>query len=154
MPKSEVHKSSQSYSPMSCGLKFFWGGGCLLLWWAIHASSELSLTNVLQLPVWSLLHTSTPAAPYEHQCVKPPVKLWEPRSSLNSLLHRRPTEDRRPLGQLQNNESLKSCPGLPRIETPSLPPSQALPPSFHPSPPEEGLVMSAGHTPSEEAAFR
>lgn len=128
-----------SYSPMSCAFKFlgfFWVFFFFSSTLVRHPCflSTFSLTNVLQLPLSSLLHTSTSATPSEHQCVRARVKLRKSRSSLDSLLCRRSTEDRRPLGQLQNNESLNSFPGLPCAETPSLPPSQALPPPFTPPP--------------------
>lgn len=143
--KGRARGTSYSYSPISCGSKF---GACFRIvgFFLVLPStlvrhpcflSTFSLTNVLTLPASSLLHTSTSASPSERTsgCQKARPKLRQSRSGLDSLLCRRSTEDRRPSGQLQNNESLKSSPGLPRTESPSLPPTQALPPlSFLPSP--------------------
>lgn len=83
-------------------------------------------TNVLQLLVGSTFttlkhfHLGALTTHGVSEC----VWLWTFSSGFASQLCRRSSEDRRPLGQLQNNESLKSFPILLRVGT--LPPSPDL----------------------------
>lgn len=86
------------------------------------------------------------------------VRLTKSSSSLVPQLYQRSSEDRRPLGQLQNNESLKSCPGLLCVGNPPLMLLSCLPPppslSPLPQPTDTGVnVMSASHAHYREAAL-
>lgn len=92
--------------------------------------------NVLQLLVCSTFttlkhfHLGTLSTHGVSEC----VWLWTCSSSFASQLCRRSSEDRRPLGQLQNNESLKSFPILLCVGTLPTSPRPRLLPLLHPPP--------------------
>lgn len=94
-----------------------------------------SLTNVLQLAVSSLLHTSTSATPSEHQGVKACV--WSSESLAPVSTRRSAGAPLRTEGHRDNYKTMSrwiASPACRALKLPPFPRSQALPPPFHPSP--------------------
>lgn len=101
-------KRNLNYSPMSCSCKFFFVSYCGE---RTMPPSTFYRKNLIQpVCVLCLLHTSSLLC-LNRECQRVCVKLSTSSSSLISQLYRCSSEDRRPLGQLQNNESLKAAPG-------------------------------------------
>lgn len=103
--RKAVTQSNFSYSPMSCGRKFFLSptllrDPCLLLPSGV-CSPFILLTHFFTVP-------SEPSVS-KCLCVRVCVRLSTSSSSLVWQLYRRSSKDRRPWGQLQNNESLKAA---------------------------------------------
>lgn len=78
-----------------------------LLWREIHASC-LHFHSLRNSGCWCSFHTHAHFLTVLCVCMYECVRLWT--SSLVLQLCRRFSEDRRPLGQLQNNEALKATP--------------------------------------------
>lgn len=96
---------------------------CLLLWWEIHTLT-LSPTETYS-SCCELLHAAThlhrlTSKRSVRDCMCVCVRLSKSSSSLVLQLSQRSSEDRRPLGQLQNNESFKSSHRLLAVENPPL----------------------------------